>query len=263
MRGIASVMNRSRNSHIRAPRSVTTAPIGMPLPQPEVRDRLLRAGSRPAFWPVIAPSSSTTASSSFGFLIASPTPHVEHDLLEPRHLVRVGEPELLGQLGPHRVLVELPAAAGAPSRALGSWSTRSGRRPSPCPCSPAGLGRALGGLRRLGRLLLRVRHRHRLLGIGWSVFTAIRSFVPSASIAAAHPRRLTALRIEQHHVRVMDRRLALDDARPRRSGVGARCRFTMLTPSIDDAARLGDRPGAPCPPCPCRRPRSPGPCHPW
>ena len=50
-----------------------------------------------AFWPVIRPSSSTAASSCFGFLPGVAHAHVEHDLLESRHLVRIAEPELLLQ----------------------------------------------------------------------------------------------------------------------------------------------------------------------
>ena len=52
-----------------------------------------------AFWPVIIPSSSTAASSCFGILARVAHAHVEHDLDEPRHLVRVVEAELLLQLG--------------------------------------------------------------------------------------------------------------------------------------------------------------------
>ena len=66
-------MKRSRNSYIRAPRSVTEAPTGTPARRPKLAiDFLARVTT--GFWPVICASSPTTASSSFGVLLASPMP---------------------------------------------------------------------------------------------------------------------------------------------------------------------------------------------
>jgi hypothetical protein len=66
-------MNRSRNSYIRAPRNVTRAPTGTPARIPKfAMDFLARVTT--AFCPVMAPSSSTTASSCLGFFEASPRP---------------------------------------------------------------------------------------------------------------------------------------------------------------------------------------------
>ena len=75
MRGIATEMNRSRNSHIRAPRSVTAAPISWPCRSPKLAIDFF-AFFRTGCCPVIVASSSTTESSAFGCLIASPTPQL-------------------------------------------------------------------------------------------------------------------------------------------------------------------------------------------
>ena len=53
MRGSATVSSRSRNSHIRSPRSVTCAPIGMPSRSLNWAIDL-RALVTDGFWPVIA-----------------------------------------------------------------------------------------------------------------------------------------------------------------------------------------------------------------
>ena len=73
MRGSAIETSRSRNSHIRSPRSVTRQPIGMP-------SRILncatdlRARRICARWPAMIVSSSIAASSTFASVFASPTP---------------------------------------------------------------------------------------------------------------------------------------------------------------------------------------------
>jgi hypothetical protein len=73
MRGSASDRVRSRKSYIRWPRSVTLAPIGIP-----VRRRnwaMLRlARVTIGFWPVIVVRSPTAASSALALAIASPSP---------------------------------------------------------------------------------------------------------------------------------------------------------------------------------------------
>ena len=73
MRGIATLRSRSRNSHIRAPRSVTAAPISCPCRSPKLAIDFF-ARLRTGRCPVMTASSSTTLSSTLGCLIASPTP---------------------------------------------------------------------------------------------------------------------------------------------------------------------------------------------
>ena len=73
MRGTAMLMKRSRNSHIRAPRSVTQAPSGTPA-RIEKFEIAFFAFVTSGRWPVIWPSSATIASSAFGALGASPSP---------------------------------------------------------------------------------------------------------------------------------------------------------------------------------------------
>ena len=106
MRGIATVTNRSRNSHIRAPRSVTAAPISCPSRSPKLAIDFF-AFLRTGCWPVIVASSSTTVVEDLRLLDRLADADVEHDLLERRHLVRVREAELLRQLRAHRLLVVL------------------------------------------------------------------------------------------------------------------------------------------------------------
>ncbi len=58
---------------MRAPRSVTFTPIGMPSRSPKFEIDL-RARVTTGLWPVISASSATTESSSFAFFGASPSP---------------------------------------------------------------------------------------------------------------------------------------------------------------------------------------------
>src|SRR3954462_11881459 len=116
MRGIATAMKRSRNSHMRAPRSVTAAPISWPSRSPKFAiDFFARFFT--GCCPVIVASSSPMASSSRGCLVRPPLVHdaieqprlldrlaesdVDHDLLDGWDLVRVREAELLLQLPAH------------------------------------------------------------------------------------------------------------------------------------------------------------------
>ncbi|CPU63611.1 Uncharacterised protein [Mycobacteroides abscessus] len=73
MRGRAIDSRRSRNSHMRSPRSVTCAPIGMPSRSLNCAMDL-RALVTCGFWPVIADRSRMAPSMSFESLAASPTP---------------------------------------------------------------------------------------------------------------------------------------------------------------------------------------------
>ena len=73
IRGTATEMNRSRNSHIPRRRSVTVAPTGIPsLSRKLEMDR--RARVMTAFWPVITANSPATDSMSFRSRLPSPTP---------------------------------------------------------------------------------------------------------------------------------------------------------------------------------------------
>ena len=73
MRGSASETSRSKNSHMRSPRSVTLAPIGMPSRSlnPAID---LRALVTTGFCPVIVVRSSSAASSRRPSFTASPMP---------------------------------------------------------------------------------------------------------------------------------------------------------------------------------------------
>ena len=74
--------SRSRNSHIRSPRRVTFAPIGMPSRSLNCAIDL-RARCTSGFWPVIAVRSRTAPSISFASRAASPTPMLTTTLTTP------------------------------------------------------------------------------------------------------------------------------------------------------------------------------------
>ena len=82
MRGSAMLSSRSRNSHIRSPRRVTFAPIGMPSRSLNCAMDL-RAFCTSGFWPVIAVRSRTAPSISFASRAASPTPMLTTTLTTP------------------------------------------------------------------------------------------------------------------------------------------------------------------------------------
>ena len=82
MRGSASDSNRSRNSHIRSPRSVTCAPIGMPSRSLNCAMDL-RALVTCGFWPVIAARSRMAPSISLESRAASPTPMLTTIFVRP------------------------------------------------------------------------------------------------------------------------------------------------------------------------------------
>jgi hypothetical protein len=72
-RGSAIVISRSRNSHMRSPRSVTIAPTGIPCRSLNCAIDLV-ARRTTAFWPVMRPSSSAPTSAIFALAVASPSP---------------------------------------------------------------------------------------------------------------------------------------------------------------------------------------------
>src|SRR5688572_24551525 len=82
MRGSAKDSSRSRNSHIRSPRNVTWAPIGMPSRSLNCAMDL-RALVTVGFWPVIAVRSLTAPSISLESRAASPTPMLTTILVSP------------------------------------------------------------------------------------------------------------------------------------------------------------------------------------
>src|SRR3954452_15651677 len=104
MRGIAIDISRSRNSHMRAPRSVTATPIGMPSRILKLAMDL-RARRMFGFWPAIVPSCSAALSSSLVSTLASPTPNVQRDLLDPGRLHHTRVAEALLKLRPDLVQV--------------------------------------------------------------------------------------------------------------------------------------------------------------
>src|SRR2546426_9866831 len=110
-------------------------------------------------------------------------PDVQHDLLEPRNLMRVLEPKLLLQLGAHLLLVEVPQPG--PWRGLDRLSRSLGclllRRFRLALCAFLRLVRAFLRLWLFLLLLFFVRHTYLTRGIGWPDFTAIRSSFPSLS----------------------------------------------------------------------------------
>jgi hypothetical protein len=73
MRGIATEVSRSRNSHMRALRRVTLTPTGIPSRSLNAAIDL-RARRTLGFWPAIVASCSVAASSTFESCLASPTP---------------------------------------------------------------------------------------------------------------------------------------------------------------------------------------------
>ena len=95
-RGKASEISRSRNSYIRARRSVTLQPIAIPSRSrnPAID---LRAKVMIGFCPVICVSASTAVSRCFFSWIADADAHVDDDLLQPRQRQPVLAAQLLLQ----------------------------------------------------------------------------------------------------------------------------------------------------------------------
>ena len=82
MRGSPMVSSRSRNSHIRAPRRVARAPIGMPSRSLNCAIDL-RALRISGFWPAMRVRSRTAPSISLESRAASPTPMFTTTLTTP------------------------------------------------------------------------------------------------------------------------------------------------------------------------------------
>src|SRR5215210_1074038 len=91
-------MKRSRNSHMRSPRSVTLAPTGMPslILNPAID---LRARLSWAFWPVILARSSIAPSRARLFTTASPTPMLTTIFSKPGMRMGFSMPNLSRRLG--------------------------------------------------------------------------------------------------------------------------------------------------------------------
>src|SRR6185437_13727459 len=95
MRGIAMLMRRSRNSYMRAPRSVTLQPIARPariLNEAIALRDLVTSG----FWPVILVRSPIAASITF-LSDRLAHAHVHRDLGDARDLHGILDPEVLLQ----------------------------------------------------------------------------------------------------------------------------------------------------------------------
>ena len=73
MRGAAMEMKRSKNSYMRAPRSVTMTPIGMPSRNLKAEMDFFERRTA-GFWPVIFARPPLAASMTFLSATASPTP---------------------------------------------------------------------------------------------------------------------------------------------------------------------------------------------
>ena len=97
MRGSAVDSSRSRNSHIRAPRSVTRAPIDMPSRSLNAAIDF-RAFVTTGFCPVMMARSSTAASRSLLSRTASPTPMFTTIFSSRGTRMGPGRPELLLEL---------------------------------------------------------------------------------------------------------------------------------------------------------------------
>ena len=139
MRGSAIDTSRSRNSHIRAPRSVTFAPMGMPSRSLKLAIDL-RARRTWARCPAIVVSSSIAAVERLRVGLRVADAHVERDLLDARHLHDAREAELV--LEPRRAARRRRAPSGAartsrsrPSASI-SWpqSARLQTRTRTMPC---------------------------------------------------------------------------------------------------------------------------------
>ena len=213
MRGSATVTNRSRNSHIRAPRSVTAAPISCPSRSPKLAidffalraHRLLAGDHRQLLDDVVE---------ELRLLDRLADADVEHDLR------RASGP------GAGSSARTASSAARAPSSRSSSRRRGAGTG-SPAPaCGPRAvfgsppffvLLSLFGALRApLAPFFSFVAidlssSRSALAGIASPLLTLRRSLVPSVSMRRRVRVGSPDLRIEQHHVRRVDRRRHLDD----------------------------------------------------
>jgi len=98
MRGIARLMRRSKNSHIRSPRKVTMQPIDMPsrsLNAAIERRALVMTGR----WPAINWRSPTAPSSSDCCWVALPTPMLMTILVSRGTCITLDRPSSLASAG--------------------------------------------------------------------------------------------------------------------------------------------------------------------
>src|SRR5262245_7734895 len=219
-RGRATLTSRSRNSYIRAPRSVVFAPTGMPV-------RTLKAAIdffafvTTAFCPVMATMSAAAASSAFAFSLASPSPMLMTILSRrgawcgfryPRSCTRAGTMALRyrsrSRGGTSPVLRGLVgSAAGAAFAAAPPLPPRGGAPglPPPVGLAPGALAGAPAGLSPLA------------MPFSLALVDDLAAAPADARPAVvredpdADPGRLVALAADQHQVRDVQRRLALDD----------------------------------------------------
>src|SRR5690348_1903849 len=215
-------MNRSRNSHMRAPRSVTAAPISCPCRRPKLAMDFF-AFFRTGCWPVIVASSSTTLSSTFGCLIASPTPTFTTifssvgtwcGFVRPNCCISFAR--ICSWYTPRR-------RGGGTGMCAPACGPRACASPPPLRCffsppPPCCLGAPFAGvppfLLSFVAIVLSSRHaklfshrfRNRFAALDADAF--LRAILVEAH---ARPRRIAALRIDQHHVGDVNRRLHLDD----------------------------------------------------
>ena len=144
-RGSAMLISRSRNSYMRALRSVTLQPIGLTVAQLVGRDRLARLGDHR----LLAGDQREIGGGRVDLLAvvdALADAHVEHDLVDRRHLHAVLVAELLGELAAD-LLVELRPAGAAVTRSARARLLACGlRRRAFAPSSPLPLAPAFGAL---------------------------------------------------------------------------------------------------------------------
>ena len=126
MRGMARLISRSKNSHMRSPRSVTLAPMALPSRslKPAI-DFLALVTS--GFWPVIVVRSRDRALEQRRLLGGRADAHVDDDLLEAGDLHDVAEARAASlSCVADLVVVALLAGAGA-----GAWRSVSAHQSSP------------------------------------------------------------------------------------------------------------------------------------
>ena len=126
-RGSAMVISRSMNSYMTSPRSVTLAPIGQAFANLEGRDRLLGAGDHR----LLAGDGGQIVQrllDLLGVRSRLARADIQHDLVDLRHLHRIGVAELLHQFGPHGLVVALLEARHIAllRRALADANLRAG-----------------------------------------------------------------------------------------------------------------------------------------
>jgi hypothetical protein len=163
MRGIATLMSRSRNSYMRAWRSVTLQPIATLSRTLKLATDFLALHCT-GFWPLIFARSPMRALEHLAVRERFADAHVDRDLRDPRHGHRIRDPSCFM-----------------------SWGTTS-------------FCRTLAVLAAISS----IQH--------FAVDLKKRTLRPSASLAEADAIRLLRRRVEQHHVRRIERLLLLDDA---------------------------------------------------